>query len=45
MQRPTSTNEGSKRVIPHKDVPFGGLNHVPLNFPQFCRPTCTLHDV
>jgi len=26
------TNEGSKRVIPLKEVPFGGLNDVPLNF-------------
>jgi len=23
------TNEGSKRVIPCKEVPFGGLNDVP----------------
>ena len=30
--RPIWTNEGSKRVIPRKDVPFGGLNVVPLNF-------------
>ena len=26
------TNESSKRVVPHKEVPFGGLNDVPLNF-------------
>jgi len=26
------TNEGSKRVVPLKKVPFGGLNDVPLNF-------------
>jgi len=26
------TNEGSKRVVPLKEVPFGGLNDVPLNF-------------
>jgi len=26
------TNEGSKRVVPRKEVPFGGLNDVPLNF-------------
>ena len=25
------TNEGSKRVVPHKEVPFRGLNDVPLN--------------
>ena len=25
-------NEGSKRVVPHKVVPFGGLNDVSLNF-------------
>jgi len=25
------TNEGSKRVVPLKEVPFGGLNDVPLN--------------
>jgi len=25
-------NEGSKRVVPLKEVPFGGLNDVPLNF-------------
>jgi len=25
------TNEGSKRVVPCKKVPFGGLNDVPLN--------------
>jgi len=30
--RPTWTNEGSKRVVPLKEVPFGGLNDVPLNF-------------
>jgi len=26
------TNEGSKRVVPVKVVPFGGLSDVPLNF-------------
>jgi len=26
------TNEGSKRVVPLKEVPFAGLNDVPLNF-------------
>jgi len=26
------TNEGSKRVVPLKEVPFGGLNDVSLNF-------------
>jgi len=26
------TNEGSKRVIPLKKVPFGGVNDVSLNF-------------
>ena len=25
------TNEGSIRVVPLKEVPFGGLNDVPLN--------------
>jgi len=30
--RPIWTNESSKRVIPLKEVPFGGLNDVPLNF-------------
>jgi len=30
--RPIWTNEGSKRVVPLKEVPFGGLNDVPLNF-------------
>jgi len=25
------TNEGSKRVVPLKEVPFWGLNDVPLN--------------
>jgi len=25
------TNEGSKRVVPRKEVPFGGLNDVSLN--------------
>ena len=30
--RPIWTNEGSKRVVPLKKVPFGGLNDVPLNF-------------
>jgi len=26
------TNEASKRVVPLKEVPFGGLNDVPLHF-------------
>ena len=26
------SNEGSKRVVPLKEVPFGGLNYVPINF-------------
>jgi len=26
------TSEGSKRVVPLNEVPFGGLNDVPLNF-------------
>ena len=30
--RPIWTNEGSKRVVPLKEVPFGNLNNVPLNF-------------
>ena len=30
--RPIWTNEGSKRVVPLKEVPFGSLNNVPLNF-------------
>jgi len=30
--RPIWTNEGSKRVVSLKEVPFGGLNNVPLNF-------------
>jgi len=30
--RPIWTNEGSKRVVPLKEVPFGGLNDVHLNF-------------
>ena len=30
--RPIWTNEGSKRVVPLKEVPFWGLNDVPLNF-------------
>jgi len=30
--RPIWTNEGSKRIVPLKEVPFGGLNDVPLNF-------------
>ena len=29
---PIWTSEGSKRVVPLKEVPFGGLNDVPLNF-------------
>jgi len=31
-ERPIWTNEGSKRVVPLKEVPFGGLNDVSLNF-------------
>ena len=30
--RPIYTNESSKRVVPLKEVPFGGLNDVSLNF-------------
>jgi len=30
--RPNWTNEGSKGVVPLKEVPFGGLNNVSLNF-------------
>ena len=30
--RPIWTNEGSKHVILLKEVPFGGLNDVTLNF-------------
>ena len=30
--RPIWTNQGSKRVVPLKEVPFGGLNDVQLNF-------------
>ena len=30
--RPIWTNEGSKRVVPLNEVPFGVLNDVPLNF-------------
>ena len=30
--RPIWTNKGSKRVVPLKEVPFGGPNDVPLNF-------------
>ena len=30
--RPLWTNESSKRVVPLKEVPFGGLNDVSLNF-------------
>jgi len=30
--RPIWTNEGSKRVVPLREVPFGGMNDVPLNF-------------
>jgi len=26
------TNEGSNRVVPLKEVPFGDLNDLPLNF-------------
>jgi len=28
IARRTATNEGSKRVFPAKEVPFGGLNNV-----------------
>ena len=30
--RPIWTNEGSKRVVPLKEVPFEGMNNVSLNF-------------
>jgi len=30
--RPIWTNVGSKRVVPLKEVPFGGLKDVSLNF-------------
>ena len=30
--RPIGTNQGSKRVVPLKEVPFGGLKDVSLNF-------------
>ena len=30
--RPIWSNESSKRVVPLKEVPFGGLNDVSLNF-------------
>ena len=30
--RPIWTNESSKRVVPLKEVPFGGMNDVSLNF-------------
>ena len=30
--RPIWTNEGSKRVVPLKEVPFWGLKYVSLNF-------------
>jgi len=30
--RPIWTNEGSKCVVPLKEVPIGGLNDVSLNF-------------
>ena len=30
--RPIWTNESSKRVVPLKEVPFGGLNDVSINF-------------
>jgi len=26
------TNEGSKRIVPLKEMPFVGLNDVPINF-------------
>jgi len=29
--RPIWTNEGSKRVVPRKEVPFGDMNDVPIN--------------
>ena len=30
--RPIWTNEGSKRIVPLKQVPFAGLNDMSLNF-------------
>ena len=30
--RPIWTNEGSKRVVPLEEVPFGGLKDVSVNF-------------
>jgi len=30
--RQIRTNDGSKRVVPRKDAPLGGLNNFPLNF-------------
>jgi len=30
--RPIWTKDGSKRVIPRKDLAFGGLNDIPINF-------------
>jgi len=32
------TNNGSKRVLPRKEVPFWGQNDVPLNFAGITRP-------
>ena len=29
--RPIWTSEGSKRIVPRKEMPFRGLNNVPLN--------------
>ena len=30
--RPIWTKDGSKRIIPRKDLAFGGLNDIPINF-------------
>ena len=35
------TNNGSKRVLPRKEVPFWGQNDVPLNFAGITRPKKT----
>jgi len=32
LDKPTCRTEGSKCVVPRKEVPFGGLNQVSLNF-------------
>ena len=39
--RPIWTNESSKRVVPLKEVPFGGLNDVSLNFGGKIPPKLT----